>query len=315
MKYKLGDFVRFIDEKREGYVTRVINEQMVGVTDEDGFEIPVPESNLTHVHGRQTIENENQGLNELPVSLEQFQCKGVYLAVADDPRVTAVVHFHIINETSYQLLFTLTTEKQQRFKGEFAGIIAPKSTVKIYSAPLADLSIWPKFNFQVLYYSSQITGLMAPLVVEEKFKAKDFNASKKQVKLLNQPAWIFSLDQEEAPLIDAQKLKESFFRGAEEITTVEKPGNEIDLHIEKLVADHQFLNAAEILSTQLTFFRKSLDGAVVHKLTAIIFIHGTGNGTLRNEIHKVISKHPQVQTFKDARKEKFGYGATEIIFK
>ena len=49
--FKLGDFVRFVDEKREGYVTRVIDAVTLGVTDTDGFEIPVAISNLTHVHG------------------------------------------------------------------------------------------------------------------------------------------------------------------------------------------------------------------------------------------------------------------------
>jgi dsDNA-specific endonuclease/ATPase MutS2 len=50
-------------------------------------------------------------------------------------------------------------------------------------------------------------------------------------------------------------------------------------------------------------------------MPSIVFIHGTGNGTLKNELHKFISKHPQVKTFMDAHKEKFGYGATEIFFK
>ena len=39
MKYKLGDFVRFVDEKMEGFVTRIIDEQMIGVTGDDDFEI------------------------------------------------------------------------------------------------------------------------------------------------------------------------------------------------------------------------------------------------------------------------------------
>jgi hypothetical protein len=51
MKYKLGDFVRFVDEKMEGFVTRIIDEQMIGVTGDDDFEIPVLASKVTYVHG------------------------------------------------------------------------------------------------------------------------------------------------------------------------------------------------------------------------------------------------------------------------
>jgi dsDNA-specific endonuclease/ATPase MutS2 len=36
---------------------------------------------------------------------------------------------------------------------------------------------------------------------------------------------------------------------------------------------------------------------------------------MRMEIHKRLSKHPYVQFFKDAMKEKFGYGATLVKLK
>ena len=62
-------------------------------------------------------------------------------------------------------------------------------------------------------------------------------------------------------------------------------------------------------------FHKALDAAIVHQLPEIIFIHGAGNGILRHEIHKLLGKHQKVQTFMDARKEKFGYGATKVLLK
>jgi len=131
--------------------------------------------------------------------------------------------------------------------------------------------------------------------------------------VLNQPGWLIQLDEPEV-VIDAQKLKESFFRTAEEKTSIEKPGTEADLHIEKLRDDYQFLSNTEILNIQLTHFNKTLDAAIVHQLPEITFIHGAGNRTLRHEIHKILSKHPKIRTFMDARKEKFGYGATKVIF-
>jgi len=116
-------------------------------------------------------------------------------------------------------------------------------------------------------------------------------------------------------MIDAQKLKESFFKSPAEKTNIEKPSNEIDLHIEKLRNDHQFLSSHEILGIQLEKFHQSLDAAVVHQLPEIIFIHGAGNGTLRHELHKILGRHQKVQTFMDAQKEKFGYGATKVLLK
>jgi hypothetical protein len=315
MKYKLGDFVRFVDEKMEGFVTRIIDDQMIGVTGEDDFEIPVLASKVTTVHGYEPAgtAKSNTAVDE-PAITGEFQTKGVYIAVVSDPKANSVVHFYLINDTSFQLLTILTTEKQNHFKGEYIGIIAPKSSTKIYSAQLADLQLWPKFNFSLLFYTTQNVEPPVPLVFTEKFKAKDFSGDKKQVPILNQPGWLTQLDEPDV-LIDAQKLKESFFKTPKEKAAVEKPGAEIDLHIEKLRNDYQFLSSIEILDVQLAHFHKTLDAAIVHQLPEIIFIHGAGNGTLRHEIHKILSKHKKIQTFMDARKEKFGYGATKVILK
>ncbi|WPU92952.1 Smr/MutS family protein [Mucilaginibacter sabulilitoris] len=315
MKYKLGDFVRFVDEKMEGFVTRIIDDQMIGVTGEDEFEIPVLASKVTTVHGYEPAGTKGTpNATEEPAIQGEFERKGIYTGVVADAKANSVVHFYLVNNTSFQLLATLTTEQQQVFKGEFAGMIAPKSAVKIYSAQLADLQLWPKFIFNVIYSTKQNVEPPAPLVLNEKFKAKDFSATKKAVPLLNEPGWMIRLDEPEM-VIDAQKLKESFFKSPEEKIVLDKPAKEVDLHIEKLRDDYQFLQSSEILNIQLAHFHKMLDAAIVHQLPDMVFIHGAGNGTLRNELHKALGKHPKVQTFMDARKEKFGYGATKVIFK
>ncbi|WP_448701642.1 Smr/MutS family protein [Mucilaginibacter sp. AW1-3] len=314
MRFKLGDFVRFVDERREGYITTIFDEEMIGVTGDDDFEIPVLASKVTTVYGHKSSGIESQAFEETRTSEAEFIIKGIYLAVTSDQRIASVVHFHLVNETSFQLLLSLTTEKLHKFKGEYAGIIAPKTAVKIYSAPLPDIQLWPKFHFQALYYTSQNITLNEPLVYKENFKAKDFSGSKKQVPMLKEQAWLIRLDEPEM-VIDAEKLKESFFKPAEEKREIEKPSQEIDLHIEKLRDDHQFLGSADILRIQLEAFKKALDAAIVHKLPSVTFIHGVGNGTLKNELHKLAGKHPQVQTFMDARKEKFGYGATKLLLK
>ena len=313
MKYQLGDFVRFVDEKMEGFVTRIIDDEMIGVTGEDDFEIPVPANKVTSVHGYQAPGSKNNPVVEQQVPATEFLTKGIYLGVVADAKANSVVHFNLINTTSFQLPATLFTDKQH-VKGEYAGIIPPKSSVKIYSAQLADLQLWPKFNFSLLYYTTQNIQIPSPLTVTKKFTAKDFSGTKKQLPLLNEAGWLIQLDDPEFT-IDAQKLKESFFKSAEEKIVIDKPTQEVDLHIEKLRDDHDFLASDEIFRIQIAQFNKAFDAAIVHQLPDITFIHGTGNGSLKHELHKLLSKHPKVQTFMDARKEKFGYGATKVIFK
>ncbi|MBC7745460.1 MAG: Smr/MutS family protein [Flavobacterium sp.] len=313
MKYKLGDFVRFVDERIEGYITRIIDEQTVAVTDQDDFEITVGISQITWVHGKQPSERVTVEDNVV-LKDENFQQEGIFLAFLTDERASAVVHFQLLNQTDFQLVCTLKTENEYKYKGEFLGEVKPQSSVNVYSASLSELDRWPEFNFQLLRYSSGNTKPLAPIAVIKKLRAKDFAGAKKLVPFSKSTGWLIQLDEPEL-VIDAQQLKESFHKPIEEKTKIENPGKEIDLHIEKLRDDYQFLNHSEMLDIQLSFFRRSLDAAIVHKLNSIIFIHGLGNGTLKNEIHKIISKHKQVKTFMDARKEKFGYGATEVFFK
>jgi len=312
MNFKLGEFVRFVEERREGYITRIIDDTTIAVTDEEGFEIPVLANQVTRVHGHSTENDEN---NKIDVQVPaEFISTGIFLAVASDKKAGAVVHFHIINTSSFQLLLTLNTEKQNKFKGEFSGLIKASSSAELYSASLNELDQWPKIHLQILCYTPNPTMISKPIEYSEKFRAKDFAGSKKNSPYIDQPAWLIQLDASE-PLIDPQKLLESFFKPAAEKQVLDNPGKEVDLHIEKLRDDYQFLNSSEILDIQINHFRKSLDAAIVHKIPSIIFIHGSGNGTLRNEIHKIISKHAQVKTFMDAHKERFGYGATEVFFK
>ncbi|RZL55297.1 MAG: DUF2027 domain-containing protein, partial [Pedobacter sp.] len=245
---------------------------------------------------------------------QQFVEDGIYLAVAEDSKASVVAHFTLVNRTSYQLLLSLKTEKGGIYKGEFAGVIQPKSSVQIYTANLGDLDNWPNFTFQALFFSSGNVKPKASLQLEKRFKSKDFSGAKNQITEINKYGWLIRLD-ESSLVIDAQKLKESFFNVKEDKPKVAKPQQEVDLHIERLRDDHHFLSQTEILNAQLAQFQKALDAAIVHQMPSIVFIHGVGNGTLRDHIHKTISKHPQVRTFMDAKKEKFGYGATEVVFK
>ena len=316
MKYKLGDFVRFVDEKMEGFVTRIIDEQMIGVTGEDDFEIPVLASKVTSVHGYELngAKNKSGTTADAPLLVTEFISKGVYLGLVPDARANSVIHFHILNTTSFTLLAGLTTEDQSKYKGEFSGIIGPTSSVKVYSAQLADLQLWPKMMLDIIFYTQQNIKPAEPIHLMEKFKAKDFAGTKKKLPLLNESGWLMQLDEPDL-VIDAQKLKESFFETPEEKIEIAKPLAEVDLHIEKLRTDHQFMTAAEILPVQLAHFHKSMDAAIVHQLPEITFIHGAGNGVLRHELHKALSKNNKINTFMDARKEKFGYGATKVLLK
>jgi hypothetical protein len=210
MNLNLGDFVRFVDENIEGTITRIIDKDTIGVTDANDFEIPVLASKVTLVHGDIPEDNavvSNRQTAATPVA--EFKKEGVYLGLIADQHSAVVAHFHLINETSFQLLASMTTEKGGNYKGEFAALIPASSTKKIYSANMGDIQLWPKFNIEVLFSTAANVEPPAPLVYSESIKGKDLSVAKVEIALLKQKGWLIRLDEPE-PVMDMQKLKEKF---------------------------------------------------------------------------------------------------------
>jgi len=213
MNFKLGDFVRFVDENLEGYITRIIDKETIGVTDSNDFEIPVLASKVTLVHGEIPDNEIVSNKPAAPAPQMKFIHDGVFLGIATDQHIASVAHFHIVNETSFQLLLSLTTEKGGIFKGESANIIPAHSTKKIYSDQLGDIQVWPKFNLEILFHSIADTPPKPPITINRYIKGKDLSVAKEDISLLKQKGWLIRLDEPE-PVIDAEKLKQSFFRGS-----------------------------------------------------------------------------------------------------
>jgi hypothetical protein len=89
----------------------------------------------------------------------------------------------------------------------------------------------------------------------------------------------------------------------------------VDLHINKLV-DHVIgLGNHEILDIQMTRFRKELDAAIIENESEIIFIHGIGNGTLKNELRNSVDKDYSFCHYEDASFRQYGYGATRVLIR
>ena len=85
----------------------------------------------------------------------------------------------------------------------------------------------------------------------------------------------------------------------------------IDLHAEKL-NEHSFsMSNQQKLSLQLNHFQESLERAINGHITKIVFIHGVGNGVLRQSIRDILKRYEGIE-FSDGSYQKYGAGATEV---
>ena len=90
---------------------------------------------------------------------------------------------------------------------------------------------------------------------------------------------------------------------------------EVDLHASTLLETTAGMNNFDILNYQLDVVRKTLDEHQKEKGKKIVFIHGKGEGVLRNAISQEIRrKYPRCIS-QDASFQKYGFGATMVIIK
>lgn len=89
----------------------------------------------------------------------------------------------------------------------------------------------------------------------------------------------------------------------------------VDLHANALLETTAGMSASDILDYQLDVFRRTLDQYKVKKGQKIIFIHGKGEGVLRQSlIHELNYKYKQY-SYQDASFQEYGYGATQVTIK
>ncbi len=90
---------------------------------------------------------------------------------------------------------------------------------------------------------------------------------------------------------------------------------EVDLHIDALLDNIEGLSPSVLLNTQLTEFRIMMDRNIRKKGQRIVFIHGKGDGVLREALIKELTHRYRTCTYEDAPFQRYGHGATMVTIK
>lgn len=96
--------------------------------------------------------------------------------------------------------------------------------------------------------------------------------------------------------------------------TTDTPVPEFDLHIEKLVKNFKSMSNYDILTLQTETAKRHIEFAIKNRIPKIVFIHGVGEGILKAELDFMLGRYDNL-IFHDANYQKYGVGATEILFK
>ncbi len=320
--------------KEQGIVTRFLPGNQVEIEIEDGFRIPVLRSEIVVVSPMEATRFKPEPIVDpkKPAKPEIVGHVGFYLAFVPLSERGSVKELEVflVNNTDWDLPFTIGEEREARYTGLHSEVLKARSFTRLgqrYS--LSTFENWPTFLIQAIWHRRGAMTLRPPLVKRIKCRAQTFQSHSGPVPVVNQPGHLYQLDVEdtvrEEPAkpkaekpVNATALRESLMGMTDKTqpTPVERPSAEVDLHIEKLLpTGFGGRTSADLLQIQLQAFEKNLENAIASGMDDITFIHGVGNGVLRNELHRRLGKNPNVAYFEDAQKEKFGYGATKVKIK
>jgi len=233
------------------------------------------------------------------------------------------IDLYLINDSSYRAFFVIAKNSNAAVMPIGAGFLEPDTKLLIGSLPQNELPLGINVNVQLLFFKNREFTLK-PI--------EQFNISVSAIKLLRPGAYVENdfFDEKamlimlagtkpEQETVNPVELKEAMLTPKQADQPIAKKQNpaleEIDLHIEELVDSHSSLSAGEILEIQLARFTTVLDGAIKHKTSNVVFIHGVGNGKLKYELRKLLDTKYKHIRYQDASFKEYGYGATLVIVK
>lgn len=343
---KAGDKVKFLNAVGGGVVKSVINKTMVSVEDYDGFEVPTLISELVVLDDANSMNTEkrhakiraNEKKEEAPVKKELPKAEPKYVLGKDAPDfymafvpqdsnnpVEGELKVYMVNDSNNFVLYNYSHLKDKNFKSVESGKMNPNSKRYLESFSRFDLNELPDFQFQLVFFREESSKLEAPVIKCLRLNPVKFYRmnSYTKTRFFTQNVIIFPLL---GPDLEAEitKLTETGLTQAilgkdEPKVIVKKAASpdlvEIDLHIHELLEDTRGLTNHEILEVQLGRFRNELETAITNGTRKIVFIHGNGNGTLKQELRQELSTKYKKYPFQDASFKEYGFGATMVILK
>jgi hypothetical protein len=327
MKLRIGDKVRFLNEVGEGVVSRIKDKNTVFVEMNDGFEIPFAVNQLVPIHTELIIDRDRENIEMNP---EAHLTDAVYFVVEPDHELPSLINdykIYLFNASSFHLLYSYAIKDDAYFQTLKHGEAGPYQKVLLRQVKPQFFKDYSYHKIECLLYKNTFFKAQAPVAEVLHITPAVFRETKPvRHEEFKHPVYVYLLKDEftemeqveqELSEQDMNRLKSMkefqpkprTSRSAREyLKSLEK---EVDLHIEELVEDVSGMSSFEMLTIQLERFEKELDEAIEKNMKKIIFIHGVGNGRLRQEIVSVLKKTRGV-TYQDASYKEYGYGATQV---
>lgn len=305
--------------------TSVKNALAVNDDEEEEEETDIADQELTY----KPMAQERRGANELNLCLA-FVPKRVK-EISDTP-----FEVYLVNDCNYYIHYTLLNYEGKACQVRHEGEIAPNTKMYLEELLHNRLEEWERITIQTLAFKRDKVFFPKPTYsVNLRIDGTKFyklHAFQPSV-FFNTPALTYDIlkdDRAVRPMfVDADELREAMqtpeeqlptepqprISGAEKRATRKQDRNaivEVDLHAHELLDTMVGLEPRDILEYQIKVFRDTMNAHLKNHGCRIVFIHGKGEGVLRNALLKELRTHYKQCRVQDASFREYGYGATMV---
>nr|WP_319398024.1 DUF2027 domain-containing protein [uncultured Carboxylicivirga sp.] len=338
MKVKSGDIVRFLNTSGGGTVTRV-DGKLVYVEDEDGFEVPVmlnevvviedakpavsPQSTAEPI---EEIEEENYEFVEEEGDDDNPRFFVAFLPGEKKGVESGHLRIQLVNDSNYFAYYTISKkQKDETLELQFNGMVEPNTKISLDKMTVLQLDdrTWKvsimlfkkgRAYTELPAISTEIKIKAARFFKENSFADNDYYHEKAVLMPIIKGDFEKKLEQLTKKEVD-QFLREKEPKPArKKYAKRDEPGIlEVDLHIDELIDTTAGLSNGEILNIQIDKFKQVMKDNAKFKGKKLVFIHGVGAGTLKNEIRRLLERQYKKHNYQDASFREYGYGATMVI--
>ena len=279
-----------------------------------------------------------RGIGEAP-SMERREGEKLNVALAFVPVdikqiSTTIFEAYIVNDSNYYISYLYASPSAGGMKLRSQGIIEPNTKFFIEEFGREQLNEMERINLQLFAFKEEKNYMKKPAVdVELRLDTVKFyklHTFSTDTPFFEEPALVYDIVRDDRPVrqvfVEADELKEALLKKKSEDSRPnrtpqparkQKADNtiEVDLHIHELLDNTNGLSNSDMLNYQLDVFRKTMDEYRNKKNQRLVFIHGKGEGVLRNALLKELKSKYGSCISQDASFREYGFGALLVIIK
>lgn len=350
---KIGDTVRYLNAVGGGIVTR-IDGDMVYV-DDDGFETPVLKRECVVVGtapstASPTTPAQPAAASKLSTPEPAPKPRPVpVVEVAGGDKLNIVLGFEasdikalsrstfdavFINDSNYWLFVVISSRSvdAHQWTHRYDGLIEPNMQEFLFELTAAELSDYERICVQVSAFKrGRPFEAKAPVAVSLKVDTTKFAKFHcfRPNRYFDTPVIAYDICTNDLPPCEPTYTPESLAgamqrkqadvaaAGVKRQSEPQRKGEiiEVDLHASALFDSIDGLEPADILNCQIDRFTEVMKAHLRHPGTKIVFIHGKGEGVLRQAIMKELTHRFKGHDVQDASFREYGFGATQVTIR